>query len=530
MTWTNMNKCLCAMLFTLGLAEPLGSQAAPSLIVLITVDQLRPDYLEAFAPQLRGGLARLTRGGAWFTNAYHDHAITETAPGHATLLAGRFPRSTGIMANRIGVVDDSAPLLGAVSNAALGASPRRFRGTTLVDWLRAKDSKARSLSVSMKDRGAILPVGSARTDVYWYDPSGVFTTSTYYRASLPEWVNRFNSRKLPQSFAGKAWTLLLADTAYKEPDSVSIERAGRDFVFPHLLPRDSAGAADWVRLTPWIDGTTLALALEGVSALGLGDGKRTDLLAVSLSATDLIGHAYGPDSREMHDNVLRLDQSLGVFLDSLFRLRDSSRVAVVLTSDHGIGTIPELAARTVTPMPVRVDGNELAAMLNAIVSAKGIDTNSVQLDQQIVLADRNALKAQRPALDSALDQFARQVRSLTGIGRVDHFRDLLSGDTVSDPIARRWVHQLPAASNVEMVITLTPYSTFGGNVASHGSPYDYDAHVPIIFYGAWFSHRRCTQFARTVDIAPTLAEVARVEPSEKLDGRALGCALNAIRP
>ncbi|HMI55265.1 MAG TPA: alkaline phosphatase family protein, partial [Gemmatimonadaceae bacterium] len=163
--------------------EPLGASSAgppsspPTLIVLITVDQLRDDYLDRFAPQLRGGLARLARGGAWFTNAHHDHAITETAPGHATLLSGRFPRSTGITANRVGVDDNSAPLL--IAPKGPGASPRRFQGTTLVDWLRAKDSRSRALSVSMKDRGAILPVGRSRAEVYWYYPDGEFTTSKY---------------------------------------------------------------------------------------------------------------------------------------------------------------------------------------------------------------------------------------------------------------------------------------------------------------------------------------------------------------
>src|SRR2546423_14465550 len=126
----------------------------PSLVVLITIDQMRDDYIDRFGPQLHGGLARIARGGAWFTNARHDHAITETAPGHATLLAGRFPRSTGIMANRIGVVDDSAPLL--AGSLATGASPRRFQGTTLADWLRAKDPASRPLSLPLKDRAASL--------------------------------------------------------------------------------------------------------------------------------------------------------------------------------------------------------------------------------------------------------------------------------------------------------------------------------------------------------------------------------------
>ena len=495
---------------------------SPSLIVLITIDQFRADYLDRFGSQLHGGLAKLSRGGAWFTNAHHDHAITETAPGHATILAGRFPRSTGIIANRIGVIDETSPLVDVAQ--ALGASPRRFQGTTLVDWLHAKDSRSRALSVSMKDRGAILPIGRSRADVYWYYGDGRFITSRYYRDSLPEWVRRFNQRKLPQSLAGKSWTLLLADSAYREPDSVSIEMAGRDFVFPHRMPSDSLATAGRIGPTPWMDEITIAFALDGLSALSLGADSTTDVLAISLSATDLIGHGYGPDSREMHDNVLRLDQSLGAFVDSLYKLRDSSRVAIVVTADHGIGTIPELA-KTIKPTPARVDPIDLADGLRAIAATAKIDTNFIDLDQQIVLADRNALKNRAAGLDSTLALFAQQVRALPGVARVDRFQDLLRGDTIGDPITRRWVHQLPAKGNVEMVITLTPLSIFGALVATHGSPYDYDTHVPLIFYGSWFTPGRYPEFVRTVDLAPTLAAIAGVNPAERIDGVVLRRAL-----
>ena len=497
----------------------------PSLIVLITIDQFRADYIDRFSSQLTGGLARVSHG-AWFTNAHHDHAITETAPGHATLLSGRFPRSTGIMANRIGVDDDAAPLLDTPGVPG-GASPRRFHGTTLVDWLAAKDPRSRTLSVSMKDRGAILPVGRSRADVYWYYPDGRFTTSRYYRDSLPDWVKRFNARELPQRFAGKSWTPLLPDSDYAEPDSVSVEMRGSNFLFPHRAPADSFSAASWVRASPWMDQITLQFALDGVRALSLGDGARTDLLAVSLSATDLIGHGFGPDSKEMHDNVLRLDRNFGAFLDSLFKLRDSSRVAIVLTGDHGIGTIPELVARSVKPTPVRVDVSTLDAMLRRLLAAAKIDSNLVELDRQIVLADRNALGMRQPGLDSVLTAFASQARTLPGVARVDRFQDLLRGDTINDPIARRWAHQFPAQGNVQLVITLTPFSIFSGLVATHGAPYDYDTHVPVIFYGKWFQPGRYPEFVRTVDIAPTLAQIAEVIPSEKLDGVVLRRAIKS---
>jgi predicted AlkP superfamily pyrophosphatase or phosphodiesterase len=493
--------------------------AHPTLVVLITVDQLRADYLQRFGPQLNGGIARLMRGGAWFTDAHHDHAITETAPGHATLLAGRFPRSTGIMMNRIGVEDDAAPLL---AGGGMGASPRRFVGTTLVDWLRTADARSRALSVSMKDRAAILPVGRSKSSVYWYSPEGRFTTSRYYADTLPTWVSAFNARRLPQGYAGKAWTLLLPETAYPENDDRLVQLGVA--TFPHTLPSDTTGAANMLRITPFMDDVTAALALQGVTTLGLGAGPQTDLLAMSLSATDVIGHRYGPDSREIHDDVLRLDRTVGVFLDSLYRLRDSSRVVVVLTSDHGVAPIPELAANGGGAPPERVDLAPLVAALRAGLRVAKVDTMAIDLDQQIVFMDRAAFRAASVNADSALAAFAANLRREPGVRRVDEYRVLIA-DSLKDPIARRWSHQFPVTAPIELVVTLTPFSTWGGNVASHGSPYDYDSHVPMIFYGAGVRAGKYNQFVRTVDLAPTLAAFAGVKPTERLDGVVLGDAL-----
>ena len=461
-------------------AQPAAG-ARPTLVVLITIDQMRGDYLSRFGPQLTGGLGRLIRGGAWYTNAHHDHAITETAPGHATLLAGRFPRSTGIMANRVGVDDEEAPLI--AGGVGPGASPKRFVGTTLSDWLTTNDSRSRTFSVSTKDRGAILPVGKSRSQVYWYSPDGRFITSKYYRDSLPSWVGAFNDRHFPQSFAGREWNLLLPDSAYHEPDSVAVEGGGIGFVFPHVLPDDPVDAASIVRGTPFIDEITLAFAMHGVQSLALGAGAPTDLLAVSLSGTDFIGHRYGPDSREIHDQILRVDRALGVFIDSLYRLRDSSRVTFVLTGDHGAGTIPELAAaKGVTPTPARVTMYTLLPALRAALGKAGVDTMAVDIDQQIVGIDRAAFDKAKVNADSVVKAFAEQVRQLPGVARVDNFHKLLA-DTLTDPIARRWRHQFPAAQ-IELVVTLTPFSLWRGNIASHGSPYDYDSNVPLVFYGA----------------------------------------------
>jgi predicted AlkP superfamily pyrophosphatase or phosphodiesterase len=514
--------CMQATLSAAG--TPLSTQpiAAPTLVVFITVDQLRGDMLDRYSSQLRHGYARLMRG-AWFVNAFQDHAITETAPGHASTMSGRFPRSTGITSNVTGgVIDPDYRLLVGREG---GASPFRFQGTTLFDWLYARNNRTRALSVSLKDRGAILPIGRAKQDVYWYSASGSFTTSTYYRDTLPAWVTSFNARRIPHGYAGAEWRLLLDSTAYSEPDSVPFESSGRDFVFPHPFPPDAEGAASYVRTTPTMDSLTALFALEGVRQTGIGQGPHTDILAVSFSATDYIGHRFGPDSREAHDNELRLDRTIGWFLDSLYRIRDSSSIIVALTADHGTSPIPELARQrgeATGDQGMRVSLRTQVAAVRAGLRAAGVDTMAFFYDGEVVAIDRDALTRGKLKGDSILNAFAAAAKQVRGVARVDRLSALRRADLALDPIARRWTHQFPANSPMELVITLTRYSYWGsGSVATHGSPYDQDAHVPIIFYGPWAQPGRYTEFARTVDMAPTLAAMIGVTPTEKLDGLVL---------
>ncbi|AHG89637.1 type I phosphodiesterase/nucleotide pyrophosphatase [Gemmatirosa kalamazoonensis] len=508
--------------------ERVAAQApAPTLVVVVTVDQMRADYLTRFGPQLRGGLARLLRDGTVFDSAFHDHAITETAPGHATILSGRFPRSTGITANVIGVEDDAMPLVGRDSGALPGASPRRFRGTVLFDWMAARDRDARALSISMKDRAAILPLGRARQTVLWYAPTGRFTTSRYYADTLPTWIERWNARRVPFRYAGRVWTPLLADSAYAERDDQA-ETGGEDPVFPHALPADSALAVNVVRGTPFIDEIVLDAAIDGVRAMGLGTRARPDLLAVSLSATDVVGHRWGPDSREMHDQILRLDRALGAFLDSLYTLRDPSRVIVALTADHGVARLPEIAGagQGGSNAPRRVTLDAVVDSLGAWLEARRVPRGSVGLENGALFVDRAALAAAKVSEDSVVDRFVRAASAVPGVLRVDRFAALARADTVHDAIARRWVHMLPPEYPVPVVVTLTPGSVWGTRTAAeHGSPHDYDAHVPLILAGAPFRAGHVAARVRVVDLAPTLARVLGAKPSERIDGRVLEEAL-----
>src|SRR3989440_4675340 len=380
----------------------------PRLVVVITVDQLRPDYLERYGAQLRGGLAMLLKQGAVFTDAYQDHAITETAPGHSTILSGRWPAHTGISRNLAGVQDSSAPLIGV---QGLGASPARLRGTEFFDWLKAAEPAARALSVSGKDRGAILPIGRAKEQVYWY-VGGVFTTSRYYADTLPLWVRVFNGQRVPFRAAGTQWSLLLPERDYPEPDSVPYENQGRDFVFPHRFPSDSGQAALAFLATPTMDSLTLAFALEGTRALPLGVRGTTDLLAVSLSTTDYVGHAYGPDSREIHDQVLRLDRYLGWFFEQLLVRFGRGNVLIVLTSDHGVTPFPERSRALGRSGAVRVTPDTLIQSVNAALDERAGGADWLLFESGVLLVPgRPRLPAQGGHGDSVVAGRARRARA-----------------------------------------------------------------------------------------------------------------------
>jgi predicted AlkP superfamily pyrophosphatase or phosphodiesterase len=529
-------------LFSVLVGTPAQSQAPdaapPKLVLFITIDAMRPDYLPRFESQLTGGLGRLYKGGAVFTNAFQDHAITETAPGHSATMSGRFPVHNGITANSAGVNDTTVTLIDAPG--ILGASPFRFRGTTLTDWLIAKDPRTRVLSVSRKDRAAILPIGRSKQPVFWYAPNGIFTTSTYYGSSLPDWVKAFNARKLPASFAGRAWQLLLPESAYPEPDSVPIESGGIRFMFPHVESASPDTAARFFAEFPWMDEVTLDFALAGVNALKLGTGPQTDVLAISLSTTDAVGHRYGPDSREMHDQILRLDRSLGAFLDSLFRIRNEKDVVIALTADHGLTPFPEVHAHDPNAGAIRVDVRPVLQRLSNSLAKAGVpgmglnamfgvyDGNGFSFDPGVLELDRAALAKAKINEDSLVRAVRAEFLKVPGVARADRISELARGDTVHDRIARRWLHMFSDESKAALVVTLTPYNYWlaGYSSAQHGSPNDSDAHVPIIFYGTGIKAGRYAEFARVVDMGPTLAAIVRATPQEKLDGRILQ---NAIR-
>jgi predicted AlkP superfamily pyrophosphatase or phosphodiesterase len=513
----------------------------PKLVVFITIDAMRSDYLSRFASQLSGGLGRLYRGGAFFTNGFQDHAITETAPGHSVTMSGRFPVHTGIVMNVAGVNDTTVKLIDA---PGVGASPFRFRGTTLTDWLIAKDPRTKVLSVSRKDRAAILPIGRSKQPVFWYPGNGIFTTSTYYSSTLPDWVKAYNARKVPMSYASRVWRLMLPDSLYPEPDSVPYEAGAAGFLFPHVIPTAPDSAAAFLAEFPWMDDVTLDFALAGVNALNLGAGPQTDVLAISLSTTDAIGHKYGPDSRELHDHILRLDHAVGVFLDSLFKLRNEKDVVIALTADHGLSPYPEVhTSHDANTGATRVNVRPVLQKLSNTLATRGVPGNGLEyvsgvyvgngfyFDSGVLQLDRAALQRANVNVDTLLAGVRADFLKVPGVARADRISALATADTVNDKVARRWLHMFNDETTAALVVSLAPYNYWMTYyLAQHGSPNDPDAHVPILFYGSPFKAGQYADFATVADMAPTLAFVAHVAPLEKLDGHLLQNAIRQATP
>ncbi len=488
--------------------------------MLVAVDQMRADYLTRFASQWTGGFARLYHGGTVFEHGQQDHAATETAPGHSTMLSGRYPAHTGIALNNRGVQDRTSTMVGSTTDT-VGASPRRFRGTTLYDWMLARDPATRVLSVSRKDRAAIFPIGRARGAIYWlYD--GAFTTSHYYADTLPTWVQTFNARHDAARLAGVTWNLLLPDSAYAEPDSVPYENGGSNIVFPHH-PSGIPGAAEReLNQMPWIDSLTLAFALTGVHALQLGTRSGPDLLSISLSTTDAIGHAFGPDSREIHDHLLRVDRWLGQFLDSLAQVVPAANTVLVLTADHGVTSLPEFAALVRHQRAGRVSLLGVARGATAALARRVPGDFALDADGGLVTADLDALRSHHVDVDSLAATLAAEAGRLPGVAQVYTARTLKLAPP-SDSSAELWRRLLPPDLGWLLCAVVAPgYVWSGGGIsAEHGGAHPEDIAVPIAFYGPGIAARHVERPVSTVDIGPTLAALIGVTPTEPVDGAAL---------
>jgi predicted AlkP superfamily pyrophosphatase or phosphodiesterase len=480
---------------------------------MLVVDQLGEPLLERYDDLFTGGFRRLLDEGRFYVNATHDHAITKTAPGHATLSTGVYPARHGIVSNEwfeetdggwVEVENMEDPSESIVGHPELtGVSPHRLMRSGLADWLQEAEPASVVASVSAKDRGAVLPAAHVRGQVWWFeDTAGRFVTSTYYRDGNPEWADAFHATRMAAYAADTVWssTIPQAVLSRSRPDTAAYEGDGVHTFFPHRYAGEGDPDAfwEWFADTPMLDAATLDFAEVLVAELEMGRDTVPDFLNVSVSQTDRVGHDYGPWSREQLDNLLRLDRRLGTFFDLLDRTVGEGRWIVALSADHGYLVTPEDLHAIGDSQARRLTTDELAVLDSLAESGPG----------------------------STPDSLVAYLRALPFVADAWTWRELTEGQP-ADSFAVLARHSLfPGRAGGELggrgiEIRLAPELIEDERGTGHGSPYWYDRHVPMIFLGPGIVPGGDPTRASTIDFAPTLARLLAIPYPGDLDGEPL---------
>ena len=547
---------------------PAQVNRRPRLVLLIAVDQFRRDYLDRFGDLfVNNGFKRLLRDGASWEEANYDHVPTYTACGHATMMTGAYPSETGIVGNewierdtgrRVTSVSDTTVKLLGGNQTEGAASPRRLMASTVGDELRlATNDRSKVIGISVKDRSAILPAGRHANAAYWFSAtSGNMVSSTYYFSELPAWVTQFNNKKLADQFFKKVWDRLLPEGEYLKragADSPPWENIGQvrgdTNAFPHTITggATAVGPQFYAALdyTPFSNDLLVQFAEEALVNEKLGQDDDTDVLTVSFSANDYIGHRYGPYSQEAMDVSLRVDRQIGTLLDFVDAKVGLRNTIVAFTADHGVAPIPEHAAALGLD-GARLRNDDIIAAVRNGISARYNPKNSSPdptadyifsydyfgrptaafINGNIYLYYA-ALKRDQINLDEISRVAGEAALSVRGTSRFYTRAQLQRGEiSISDPIERRVVHGFYSTRSGDVVIIAEPFKYLGDSIpATHGSPYSYDTHVPVVIMASGLTPGRYFDRASPADIAPTISALLRTTAPSNSVGRVLFEAL-----
>jgi predicted AlkP superfamily pyrophosphatase or phosphodiesterase len=539
---------------------PDQGRQRPRLVLLIVVDQFRYDYLERFGDLfVANGLRRLLRDGASWTQSNYDHMPTYTAPGHGTMMTGAYPAETGIVGNEwpdrvtgkkvTSVSDTSVQLLGGKAGDT-GSSPRRLMSSTLGDELRlVTNDRSKVIGVSVKDRSAILPAGRHANAAYWFSvTSGTMVSSTYYFDQLPAWVASFNNPRPADQYFGKKWERLLAESEYikragpESPKWETVTAAGDTNAFPHTITGGATapGPAFYSAFdhSPFNNELVLSFAQQAIVNEQMGQDDDTDVLTVSFSANDYVGHRYGPYSHEAMDVTLRTDRQIATLLDFVQTKVGLANTLIAFTADHGVGPIPEHSG-AIGLGGARIKTTDLLNAIRAGIKTRynaedyiyKFEDNGVWRDGFMngnIYFNYAALDRDKVNTEELAQVVGKAALSVAGVARYFTRAQLLRGATsITDPIERRALHGFYPSRSGDVVLIAEPFKYLGDTItATHGSAYSYDTHVPTIIMGAGVTPGRYFEPASPADIAPTLAALLGVTPPSNATGRVL---LEAIK-
>ncbi len=516
--------------------------ARPKLVVIIVIDQFRGDYLERYRDQFGdGGFKLFLDRGAYFTDCNYDYANTRTAPGHATLLTGSYTSGHGIVANEwwdpqkkkrvTSVEDENTKLVGIERDArhdTPGASPHNLMSDTLGDELKlATGGKALVFAVSLKDRAAVLPAGFSGDGAYWIDPkSGDWITSTYYRPELPDWVRNFNGAHPGEGRAAKYW-----NREWKDSDGITLGSTAPRNSNSSSKDGTLAGFYEVVGSTPFANDYQFEFAKELVLYEKLGAGPVTDLLVISLSANDILGHQVGPDSPQMRSMALELDHQLSEFFDFLRHQIGMASVWMALSADHGVAPLPDFA-KTLRLPAANLDAKALREQINSLLSKRYSKKADYVLDLDYPLAWLNedafaGLFAADSAAKRESDAEADAGEAMKQAGLAGYFTksQLARGEIPATEIGRRYAHSYSPEGGWYVIGVPRPFQVGITHGTDHATPFFYDTHVPLAFYGLAFQPGIYRMHAEPVDLAVTLASLLGINAPAQATGRVLTEAL-----
>lgn len=509
-------------------ASVVNSIDRPKLVVAIIVDQMRYDYLLKYWYNFsNNGFKRLVNKGFLLRNARYSYVPTYTAPGHACIFTGTTPSVNGIVSNswydrehkkEVYCVSDSS-VQSVGTNAEAGKmSPRKLMTTTVCDELRLQTNfQSKTIGISLKDRGAVLPAGHSANAAYWFDPStNNWVTSTYYMNELPAWLKNYNSKRRADEFTSKPWNTLLPLNQYtvSTGDDTRYEGlfAGETKpVFPHDLPVIKRSDVDLIRKTPFGNTITKETAIECIKGEELGKDSVTDFLSISFSSTDYVGHMYGVNAIELEDTYLRLDKDLAELIDFIELWTGNSNSLIFLTADHGAALNPIYAEDHHIP-----SGNISFAPIR--------DSLTVQLSRRfgkgnfILESNSDGIYLDRELIDQlGLDLKVVQEYCVSFLAEQEHIAAAVTSINLKKGIAPSGLNSFiqngfyeSRSPDVCMVLDPGWVELPRNTGTTHGSPYDYDTHVPLIFYGWHIKQGASSQPVDVSDIAPTISDLLHI--------------------
>ena len=503
--------------------------SSPKLIVGIVVDQMRNDYIYRYWERYgNGGFKRLVNEGYYFRNCHYNYIPTYTGPGHCSIYTGTTPRAHGIIANEwfvktqgketYCVLDSAVKTIGSNSKAGQ-MSPQHQKSSTIGDEMKiSSNGKAKVFAVALKDRSAILPAGHAADGAFWFDDaSGNFISSSWYMQELPGWLKVFNDKKLPAKYLQQDWNTLAYPEGYTNslPDNNPYEGVhnGKDKpTFPYSYKQQvESGKWSIIKSTPYGNSLTKDLAIECLKSENLGKDAITDLLSISFSSPDIIAHTYGPRAMEVEDVYLRLDKDLEELLKSIDQLVGTGQYVVFLTADHGGADVPKHLMDNKIPAGY-LSESKLFELTNSYLEKtygeKGLISSLS--NEQIFLNEKKIAerKLDISVIETDLCKFLVGINGVaeaypSGVMKFSNF----DNNDLRSLLQNGYNHKM--SGNV--CIVLNPaWMDYAEKGTTHGAGYNYDTHVPLIFFGKGIAKGETHSYTGITQIAPTICELIKI--------------------